>query len=97
MAKQYKLKIPEMIKYEDAKNVLPRLATIENGEIIDQAIVDFAKIPQDWLEEIKEPITFDEWLHGENTGLNGDAEDPEGLASNAWYAAIENEKLKKEQ
>jgi len=53
-------------------------------------------IPKSWITEIKEVLSFEEWLNGDGTGKNVRAENPVWLAQDAWNAAIENYKLSQE-
>lgn len=94
--KTYRLKIPEMISYKDAKKILPKMQTFENEEIIDQALVDFADIPKSWLTEIKEPLSFEEW-YKDAFHVNHSREEHKRQQRMTWEAALENYKLPQEK
>lgn len=97
MSKKYKLVIPEMIPRGSAFLAwCLRHNEIYNDDWKDKGY-SFNDIPKDWLQEIKEPETFDEWFQGRfNSGvsLQGIFTQDDLRACHEWTK--ENERLKHE-
>ena len=62
MTKKYRLKVPDMIKREDAE-IASRLNCLDETDftVIDTSL-GFQDIPKDWLEEIKKPMSPEKWV-----------------------------------